>query len=154
MEVEEVVDEEEIALFQSIRLSMKKLKRSESIIVNNTRTELPFIKEPEPKLSFIKLFTSSSWFTQKDLKIPVLYNEPLSILQKIASTFEYANILANAATADSSERRILLIATFVISQFANIDCILIPQSRPGSVKVWMKNGKCGANQSSKLLDYR
>ena len=130
VDVEEVVDEEELELFQSMRLSMKKLKRSESIIVNNTRTELPFIKEPEPKLSFIKLLSSSSWFTQKDLKIPVFYNEPLSILQKIASTFEYANILTNAATADSSERRILLIATFVISQFANIDCIFYKPFSP------------------------
>jgi hypothetical protein len=68
----------------------------------------------------------SVWALLKDLigkdlakiSMPVYFNEPTSMLQKIAETFEYNDILEKAAMDESSIMRMAWIAAYMISRFS------------------------------------
>ena len=49
------------------------------------------------------------------IEVPINFNEPLSALHRIAAMFEYSEILAEASQAEEAERRISLVACFIIS---------------------------------------
>lgn len=58
----------------------------------------------------------------KDLStvsMPVTANEPTSLLQRLAESMEYANVLDDAAAAGSPEERLMLVTAFALSYFAN-----------------------------------
>lgn len=58
----------------------------------------------------------------KDLStvsMPVTANEPTSLLQRLAESMEYANVLDDAAAAGTPEERLTLVTAFALSYFAN-----------------------------------
>jgi hypothetical protein len=55
------------------------------------------------------------------VEVPIYFNEPLSVLQRIAAMFEYTDLLVQAYNADESSKRISLIACFVVTQFCYLD---------------------------------
>lgn len=58
----------------------------------------------------------------KDLStvsMPVTANEPTSLLQRLAESMEYSNVLDDAAAASTSEERLMLVTAFALSYFAN-----------------------------------
>lgn len=66
------------------------------------------------------------WALLKDLigkdlskiSMPIYFNEPLSMLQKIAETFEYTDLLEKASNEDNSLMRMAYIAAFKVSRFS------------------------------------
>lgn len=60
-------------------------------------------------------------FIGKDLtkiSMPVYFNEPLSMLQKLAETFEYTDILDKASFEKNSLMRMAYICAFKISRYS------------------------------------
>ncbi|KJX96590.1 oxysterol binding protein [Zymoseptoria brevis] len=58
----------------------------------------------------------------KDLStvsMPVTANEPTSLLQRLAESMEYANLLDEAAAARTEEERLMYVTAFAVSYFAN-----------------------------------
>ena len=53
------------------------------------------------------------------ISIPIHYNEPLSMLQRLAEDMEYSECLDNAAAAQDSLMRIQFIAAFAVSVYAS-----------------------------------
>ena len=51
--------------------------------------------------------------------MPVNFNEPLSMLQRITEDFEYYKILDAAAVAKSTEEQVALVAAFSVSSYAS-----------------------------------
>jgi oxysterol-binding protein-related protein 3/6/7 len=50
--------------------------------------------------------------------LPVSFNEPISILQRLAEDLEYSSLLDQAATTNDPVERVSLIAVFAISGYA------------------------------------
>ena len=76
------------------------------------------------KVSFYLFVSKSddSNFLFKDLSkipMPVNFNEPLSMLQRITEDFEYYKILDNAAAAATVEEQVGLVAAFSVSSYAS-----------------------------------
>ena len=58
----------------------------------------------------------------KDLSkipMPVNFNEPLSMLQRITEDFEYSEYLDRAAAAETVEEQLALVAAFSVSSYAS-----------------------------------
>ena len=51
--------------------------------------------------------------------MPVNFNEPLSMLQRITEDFEYYKILDKAAAAETTEEQVALVAAFSVSSYAS-----------------------------------
>ena len=51
--------------------------------------------------------------------MPVNFNEPLSMLQRITEDFEYYKILDKAAAAATTEEQLALVAAFSVSSYAS-----------------------------------
>ena len=60
------------------------------------RQALPAFKDPNKKVSIWKVIKDSIGKDLSKLTVPVYYNEPLSMLQKIAEIMEYQHILVKA----------------------------------------------------------
>ena len=68
-------------------------------------------------------------FLPQDLattSLPVSFNEPISILQRLAEDLEYSSLLDQAAATDDPVERVSLVAVFAISGYA---CTRIRASR-------------------------
>lgn len=53
------------------------------------------------------------------MTLPVSFNEPTSLLQRVAEDFEYAELLDVAAERDDSMERMLYVAGFATSEYAS-----------------------------------
>lgn len=71
------------------------------------RTELPAVRDPNNNPGMASI-----------VKNPILINEPISMLQKVAEAHEYFELLNQADKEPNSLRRLALIAAFSISQFS------------------------------------
>eukprot|EP01137_Pigoraptor_chileana_P015374 Opistho-2@71204 len=82
------------------------------------RTTLP---SPTIDRSKVSVWSFLKQFIGKDLSkitMPVLFNEPLSFLQRLCEDLEYSYILDEAAKADDPHTRIAHVAAFASSYFA------------------------------------
>ncbi len=77
---------------------------------------------PAPyKKTTISIFTLIKNALGKDLSkysVPVYFNEPLSMLQRLCENFQYGDLLNKAAIEPNSNRRLALTAAFCISSFS------------------------------------
>lgn len=53
--------------------------------------------------------------------VPVYFNEPLSMVQKVAESFEYEHLLNVAGETDDPVERLALIAAFGVAQYKQSD---------------------------------
>ncbi|TKR71791.1 hypothetical protein L596_019332 [Steinernema carpocapsae] len=84
---------------------------------NATRDRLP----SAVKKSDLSIWSVLKHMVGKDLTrftVPILFNEPLSFLQRIAESMEYAPILKEASTASDPLRRIELVGAFALSSLS------------------------------------
>ncbi|KZT06798.1 uncharacterized protein LAESUDRAFT_725561 [Laetiporus sulphureus 93-53] len=82
------------------------------------RTHLP----SGPVGDEVSLFAVLKKNVGKDLSqvaMPVSFNEPLTLLQKIAEELEYFDLLSRAAQEDDSVLRMCYVASFAVSTYAN-----------------------------------
>lgn len=67
----------------------------------------------------------SIWRVLKDMigkdisrfAIPVYFNEPLSMLQKVTEIMEYSDLLTKAANCEEPMERMLYVSSFAISSY-------------------------------------
>ena len=74
------------------------------------------------KVTLAKYLLSFDTKNFKDLSkipMPVNFNEPLSMLQRITEDFEYYKILDKAAAAETTEEQVALVAAFSVSSYAS-----------------------------------
>ena len=53
------------------------------------------------------------------ISLPVVLNEPLSILQRLSEELEYSDLLENASNMQDPHDRMVQVAAFVISGYAS-----------------------------------
>lgn len=84
------------------------------------RNSVPSVKTPPPSLiHFLRKNVGKDLST---VSMPVSANEPISLLQRLAEQFEYAQLLDKAASYDLSKYRLLYVAAFAISNFSIQRC--------------------------------
>ncbi|KAH3685632.1 hypothetical protein WICPIJ_003379 [Wickerhamomyces pijperi] len=83
------------------------------------RTELPVKDDDRPKVGLWGILKSMIGKDITKIALPVAFNEPTSMLQRLAEDLEYSVLLDKAATFEDSTLRLLYIATFASSPYAS-----------------------------------
>ncbi|KAK3883469.1 hypothetical protein Pcinc_012218, partial [Petrolisthes cinctipes] len=95
-------------------------QQEKSIIKNVRRSRLP-VPKPKSDLSQLKSIVSMLWKNVgRDLtrlSVPVTFNEPINILQRMCEQFEYSEILDRACSLRDPADRVLNVALFAISGY-------------------------------------
>lgn len=81
------------------------------------RTHIP--DKPDHPLNLWSIMKSCIGKDLSRIPMPVNFNEPLSMLQRITEDFEYYKILDAAAVAKSTEEQVALVAAFSVSSYAS-----------------------------------
>lgn len=81
------------------------------------RTELPYLKPPGQKISVWKIIKDSIGKDLTKITMPVILNEPVSMLQKLMEFMEYEDLLKQAAKQEDPVMRFLYVIAFNISQY-------------------------------------
>lgn len=105
---------------QSSPIIQKKSNKKQfydSLYNHQRRTSLPASRKPFE----INIWSFFRGAVGKDINrfcVPVFFNEPLSMLQKLAENFQYVSLLNQAAVETNKYMRLALCATFCIAGFA------------------------------------
>ena len=97
---------------------MKKInKRKNTILIqDNQRKTLPALK-PKGTINFFKILKDSIGKDITKFCVPVYFNEPISMLQKVGEMMQNESVLAEGARQKDSLKRLVYIAGFCISQY-------------------------------------
>lgn len=91
------------------------------------REELPWLKDPNAKVSIWAIIKDSIGKDISKLSVPVYFNDSTSLLQKCAQAMEYNEILESAGEETNPFRRLGLIA---IHQISGLSCAERTASKP------------------------
>lgn len=83
------------------------------------RIELPVKDDDRPKVGLWGILKSMVGKDITKIALPVAFNEPTSMLQRLAEDLEYSTLLDKAATFEDSTLRLLHVATFASSPYAS-----------------------------------
>ncbi|SCU93870.1 LAMI_0E15874g1_1 [Lachancea mirantina] len=86
---------------------------------DGVRTKLRISKDNRPKMSLWSVLKSMIGKDMTRMTLPVTFNEPTSLLQRVAEDLEYSNLLDEAATFEDSTLRMLHVAVFSASSYAS-----------------------------------
>ena len=114
-EIETNGDEKEVKLVEKEENEDKPKPKA----LATTRTRLP-VKQPDKNNS--NLWSVLKQCIGKELSkitMPVQWNEPISLLQRVSEYMNYAYLLKKAAKAKTSEERLEMVATFAVSALAS-----------------------------------
>jgi hypothetical protein len=81
------------------------------------RTRIP--NRPDVSMSLWGIIKNAIGKDLTKLPLPVNFNEPLSMLQRLVEDFEYSSILDAAAGASDSIDQLCLVAAFTVSSYAS-----------------------------------
>jgi len=81
------------------------------------RTAIP--DKPDKPLNLWSIMRSCIGKDLSKIPMPVNFNEPLSMLQRITEDFEYHDYLDRAAAAESVEEQLALVSAFSVSSYAS-----------------------------------
>jgi hypothetical protein len=84
------------------------------------RKTLPSRRDPKTKVPFWTILKDLIGKDLTKVSLPVYFNEPIALTQKIAETCEYNELLDQAAHEAESQRRLALIASYMISRSSTI----------------------------------
>lgn len=85
------------------------------------REELPYYNDPKVKISIWTILKDSIGKDLTKITLPVYFNDPLSVLQRMASGFEYHKIMDRVATDPDPVKRLALLAVFSISSVTSVE---------------------------------
>lgn len=86
---------------------------------DGVRTRLKLGKDDRPKVSLWSVLKSMVGKDMTRMTLPVSFNEPTSLLQRVAEDLEYAELLDQAASFEESALRMLYIGVFSASSYAS-----------------------------------
>nr|5H2D_A Chain A, KLLA0C04147p [Kluyveromyces lactis NRRL Y-1140]5WVR_A Chain A, KLLA0C04147p [Kluyveromyces lactis NRRL Y-1140] len=83
------------------------------------RQRLKLGKDDRPSVSLWSVLKSMVGKDMTRMTLPVSFNEPTSLLQRVAEDLEYADLLNQAASFEDSTLRLLYVAIFTVSSYAS-----------------------------------
>ncbi|KAK5951540.1 hypothetical protein OHC33_007596 [Knufia fluminis] len=83
------------------------------------RTKLPIDADNRPKISLWGILKSMIGKDMTKMTLPVSFNEPTSLLYRVAEDMEYADLLDIAADRTNSLERLVYVAGFAASEYAS-----------------------------------
>jgi hypothetical protein len=83
------------------------------------RKRLAMDADDRPKISLWGILKSMIGKDMTKMTLPVSFNEPTSLLQRVAEDMEYTDLLDTAAERDDSTERILYVGAFAASEYAS-----------------------------------
>ncbi|KAI9795514.1 MAG: hypothetical protein M1833_006985 [Piccolia ochrophora] len=83
------------------------------------RKRLKLDADDRPKISLWGILKSMIGKDMTKMTLPVSFNEPTSLLQRVAEDMEYTDLLDTAADRDDSAERMVYVATFAASEYAS-----------------------------------
>lgn len=86
-------------------------------VIRKRRTRVP--DKPNYPLNLWSIMKNCIGKDLSKIPLPVNFCEPLSMLQRVTESFEYADILAKAATCTDSSEQMAYVAAFTISLYAS-----------------------------------
>lgn len=103
--------------------SQRKVERIRTSVISRpyagSRTRLPILAAPKEKLNVFNLLKDNIGKDLSKISMPVTLNEPLSFLQKLAEDIEYCELLDEGAAEPNPERRMMYVATMIISHLSS-----------------------------------
>ena len=84
--------------------------------VNEERLTLPHLRPPDFKISFWQVLKDLIGKDLTKVSLPVYFNEPLSIIQKVTESIDFNDILERAALEPDPLMRLALVSAFNISR--------------------------------------
>lgn len=86
---------------------------------NPPRAKLAMDEDNRPKISLWGILKSMIGKDMTRMTLPVSFNEPTSLLQRLAEDIEYNHLLDTAAGYDDSTLRMVYVAAFAASEYAS-----------------------------------
>lgn len=86
---------------------------------NPPRAKLSMDEDNRPKISLWGILKSMIGKDMTRMTLPVSFNEPTSLLQRLAEDIEYNHLLDTAAGYDDSTLRMVYVAAFAASEYAS-----------------------------------
>ncbi|KAF2085387.1 oxysterol-binding protein [Saccharata proteae CBS 121410] len=83
------------------------------------RTRLKMDADNRPKISLWGILKSMIGKDMTKMTLPVSFNEPTSLLQRVAEDMEYTDLLDTAAERTDSTERMVYVAAFAASEYAS-----------------------------------
>ncbi|SCU86152.1 LADA_0D12640g1_1 [Lachancea dasiensis] len=83
------------------------------------RKKLALSQDDRPKLSLWSVLKSMIGKDMTRMTLPVTFNEPTSLLQRVAEDLEYSTLLTKAAGFEDSTLRMLYVAVFSVSSYSS-----------------------------------
>ncbi|KAL2366076.1 hypothetical protein RJZ56_000916 [Blastomyces dermatitidis] len=83
------------------------------------RKRLKMDADNRPKISLWAILKSMIGKDMTKMTLPVSFNEPTSLLQRVAEDMEYTDLLDNAADRTDSMERMVYVAAFAVSEYAS-----------------------------------
>ncbi|KAL5390808.1 hypothetical protein PMIN06_008299 [Paraphaeosphaeria minitans] len=83
------------------------------------RDKLAMDDDDRPKISLWGILKSMIGKDMTKMTLPVSFNEPTSLLQRVAEDMEYTDLLDTAAERTDSTERLLYVAAFAASEYAS-----------------------------------
>ncbi|CCK72488.1 uncharacterized protein KNAG_0K01230 [Huiozyma naganishii CBS 8797] len=83
------------------------------------RSKLDLTSDDRPKISLWGVLKSMVGQDLTKMTLPVSFNEPTSMLQRVTEDIEYSNLLSKASTFPDSTLRLMYVAAFTVSPFAS-----------------------------------
>ncbi|CAI4054676.1 oxysterol-binding protein related protein SWH1 SKDI_01G0900 [Saccharomyces kudriavzevii IFO 1802] len=119
---EETTENESLIVISSPQVEKKnQLLKEESFVgyEDPLRTKLALDEDNRPKVGLWSVLKSMVGQDLTKLTLPVSFNEPTSLLQRVSEDIEYSHILDQAATFEDSSLRMLYVAAFTASMYAS-----------------------------------
>lgn len=91
-------------------------RRQTVMIQDHKRTTLPALK-PNASINIFKILKDSIGKDLTKFCVPVYFNEPISMLQKVGEVMQNEEVIAQAAEQPDSLLRLVYVAGFCISQY-------------------------------------
>jgi hypothetical protein len=106
---------EEIEMDYEFALSFRGYPKNAS----DFRTELPPPDNAAPSISIWSVLKNSIGKDLTKITLPVIFNEPTSMLQRMCEDIEYIDLLDTAVCQRGSAERMLYVAAFAISNYSS-----------------------------------
>ncbi|AET40015.1 uncharacterized protein Ecym_5249 [Eremothecium cymbalariae DBVPG len=117
----------EAKCWQNVALTAAQKAKMEMLLAEGTylgyeeevRKKLALNKDERPKINLWSALKSMIGKDMTRMSLPVTFNEPTSLLQRVAEDLEYSDILDTACSFDDSTLRLLHVAAFISSSYAS-----------------------------------
>lgn len=116
---EETVDLEYTNSLQKEKHQIIERERSFAGYEDPPRTELPLKVDERPAVSLWGILKSMIGKDITKITLPVAFNEPTSMLQRLVEDFEYSSLLDQACSFEDPTLRMLYIGVFAVSQYSS-----------------------------------